>query len=1782
MFWDIGVLEALYTILQQAPSRDRLTNGTYILEQCVSDLNHVLITSVKNQHSRSKVESGKVVVHDIEYDVSQAFIFATVQLSDELNIDELIICEFLLNISERKSSINELLITQESLVKEGRLAYFLRRQYLLQILNYIFNFKEGSDLLISICTEKLNINEIGNNLIKSLESIHNNLSLIQESISRDTMVNQYDSIKKNIVQLKREFLKKEYDLLAQILTGFLLNKNSLYFFQDNNFHKFFNLLDFVESNLVNNDVFLLYFLPVALQFGNLIPKTIGLDKSESVWFLLDNIGAHIKNDEKLYMHPFRVLIYFNILINVVEWFKEDPSRTNYNLKNLDFEKQLKTPIYKLVLLGAIEEMMIFASTTSLDDNNALTDDFALIRDILEKHLPKLMPFQLQDVKMPVIEMTGHILKTSNTVGNLQLSEELKTYFIVNSLNTIIVKFIEHCPFILNQLRDEEEQALIESLSGGNLNDGVSSPYNNNSSEFIYKKADLERFFMTCYYVYNGREELGLPFWEDKDSALNGFIKWGSNCKDSLMTSCYYIMISAFANNKNLSKIIFQFVLNGKELGVSLKNSQVNGLMGNNSGKLEQNYFDSLATIIDDFSQAIQEWESGKKDITSVSSSNMSNDIFNRHSNLGRHQFSSVSQHLKNWNTEIKSDLTANRSSKLITYDDLNEEATLLLTALISFIGKLSNNLEVEEKETLANIFTNILFQLLSLNTPLVGVILRTISSFVTEKNRNDIWDKFDLFIFNTSGGANKTYSKYYVQRDEEKFIINPQSLSYTHFFKSQFKDIKEVFGFLSLLKTLTFVTESLEYLPLDELLLPLSFGVENRGKKGIAPYLEYLVNDLLINSEYINDFNIRNIIQIETLFIIENCLKTFDHQKLIDLNFSMGTNLDLLVEQNTFAKYLMELPATYAMSNLLNIEENWNFLFGLLKDKKSQNIILDINQKDKEVEKTVIITNIIAELLKLDDVFSDIILPLVKESLRASKDYYTDKSIFEYNSIRSFKDCIRLDNLLVIDLMNNLSHPNVSIGMNCIDILSGVCDNKDERQLRQLLETIQNTEDSVTLKQNLMYALDTPVNTFQEFEYKLKLLKFLNDRVNSVTKVTQWIVGVQLKPGISLGPEVYQTFISSNVSVFGSVIKLIVQSLNFISSDNVPLVPMRLLAAAFELLNNLVVTDAELLVDYLQDIGFIEELIKLTVIVDKNTTLWDSMLEFDELSSYNNSSFVTILNFLKFRAHFLEFLGVVVHQFRNTTVANDIVKLLMDSNEKIFKLLDILKNGFLLQNHHQQESYEMFSQMYLSQLELYKTGVNFEPVLKKLKLLDYNISSSIFDFKPLDSLLDLRYQWLKKTANNSRSIAFSEAYLEQDKKERKILKNNIIELNGKNLFNSYQKEVVHNWNALVQLIVTDGNMTIESRNNFILKTFQTLINEIEILLDSNMKYAEEFISLIVVLYDILETKSYNVHDKNLYKLFITATQGIISPLTTISMRSDLYVIINKYLTTLMEQEEEMKKLHPDYIESILKKLTHDLKMLDEKLVEIIVSDCINGSSQGSERITSVLFLKTLIRFGFVNNGNKSNFIVKSLSNTTMLLSLIRSLKNLDELISNEDNNDNYDVSFKDVKYELTVFKFTMNLLYDIAATKIGAYELLQNDIMSVINRLRFDAIDLNMGTQLEFKEFINLNQKLKGEVRIKLDSSNFVTENDPTLISVFEILTPIFKLVATILTNLGAENKQLKISINKFLLKHDQQIKNLLKRDSLLVEHQHDMLKPSKYSIDLQNLINLIIILFNE
>jgi len=492
MYWGVNEFSALYESFKNfqcsnTPIDDNLFN------KLSTDLKNVLMMSAneqKNQEHRKSIESGKFTINDEEYEVNKEFIFTVIQLSDQLNCNEKIIAQFLLEVVY---SENENLITDEGdsnsnnangahnvsqfsetkLENKAKIAFYLRRQYILQILNFMVN--TNSPLMSRLLNDGKDTAFI-DNIIPSFKNIHQQLQDIKDMVNKYQILDQYDHFQQMNANFRKNFLVKEYDLLSQILYG--LVSTGVYFMKESNIT---TLVDFVSNDLQNNDSFVLYFLPSLLK----IPSVLNFFQNDSIVFKnFDNIINDIEKNENLYLKPIKVLYYFIYLTYFISWCKEDPEKRIFD-KKLDFETKLNKPMYQLVQLGAIEQLMIISYETSATGSGVYKDtsledeeghDF---KNLLEKHLPKFTPYQLIEPNQLVY------------IGKpLKLSDELLNSFLVPSLHDFTQEFIANCAFLLTTLKDQEEDYV---LSGSTNEEEVML------LDSIVKKADLERFFISVYF-----------------------------------------------------------------------------------------------------------------------------------------------------------------------------------------------------------------------------------------------------------------------------------------------------------------------------------------------------------------------------------------------------------------------------------------------------------------------------------------------------------------------------------------------------------------------------------------------------------------------------------------------------------------------------------------------------------------------------------------------------------------------------------------------------------------------------------------------------------------------------------------------------------------------------------------------------------------------------------------------------------------------------------------------------------------------------------------------------------------------------------------------------------------------------------------------------------------------------------------------------------------------------------------------------------------------------------
>lgn len=170
-------------------------------------------------------------------------------------------------------------------------------------------------------------------------------------------------------------------------------------------------------------------------------------------------------------------------------------------------------------------------------------------------------------------------------------------------------------------------------------------------------------------------------------------------------------------------------------------------------------------------------------------------------------------------------------------------------------------------------------------------------------------------------------------------------------------------------------------------------------------------------------------------------------------------------------------------------------------------------------------------------------------------------------------------------------------------------------------------------------------------------------------------------------------------------------------------------------------------------------------------------------------------------------------------------------------------------------------------------------------------------------------------------------------------------------------------------------------------------------------------------------------------------------------------------------------------------------------------------------------------------------------------------------------------------YELTALKATLYLLIRIGQTKAGASQLIQNEIFPIIRRLQFLSVDVDLGMefQIDADGTNNATIQLSLDVPITIkygqirsiagsDSHKNKGQNEPGWkkdlgfskegqgsedgknVSYYELLVPVFQLVATVLLSVGPSYKPAVGQAQQLLQQYRPLVQAIMKRDTITLK----------------------------
>ncbi|CAI4043735.1 hypothetical protein SKDZ_10G1710 [Saccharomyces kudriavzevii ZP591] len=1667
MKWSAIPFESLYRSIE---------SGEFdfgLFREILPDLQNLNLNTdkLKNNTSRSQLEKGEVTLSDgSTFKLNQEFIFEAISLSDELNLDEIVVCE--------------LILSSDVTANNGKVQYFLRRQYILQIVSFVVNCLDKDTELYQ---ELLKNDTLISNVLSAFKFIHTQLSEIKQHINKAQILENYNALFRQNIKFRRDFLLREYDILSQILYG-LVDKGVVMEKKD----FIVSLLDHV-SGLDSNDFFIIYYIPACFHlFASLRVLPDADVKSLHSKFIKD------LKDDSIYSKPVKVALIFTFLAYFIGWCKEDPKK---RADVMDFKTDVDEPMTSAVELGAIEQILIFAADTSIVEQDKSMELFYDIRSLLERHIPRLIPKQLLDDEKIFNQTTNSTYNSSvmsnNTNGgglwnssypgainstnstrlnhvptnineysytNIVLSNQTQEFFLA-AFDDVLQTIITDCAFLLTKIKDAEEDSL---LSGEDL-----------TLDDISLKADLERFFLSIYFFYASRPDYSSAFWSDKESNAYGFIEWCSRCNDNLMRSCFYLMISSLSFGPENSLNVYHYF--GENSSVSWKN---------------------IAQCISDYTEKISNFN------TSLQK---------------RQQFSEV--------TRNDVDSTA-----VALEEGLNEETVIFLSSLLTLVGSVTYHVDEDVKSSLSTIFSEALFEFTKMNTPLVGASFKVLSNLVPrlESSRTKFWSFLDSLIFKNSP-------------------LSSSSDSYRAAFASILTKYSEVLGFLQLFQNLIAVhsrESGSEYMIFGKLAFPARLGQGYR-KIGIWPYFDYVFNDILAHIHQITDVRNRRAVQLPILNIIYTGLCSFDYSVILN-SIPAAANLNALVDGENFYNYVQECPTT-PVFNYVFTEMVYKSIFNIV-DVGVDQLSIELDSGKNQAELLQVAVKIIDKVLDYQETYVEELFPIVKR--HGKSDYFMPKN-YSLHGLRSFYDAIFFNISLVAHLGLYVGVDDQILASNSLHILKKLSERPDGStallsKKDKLLTIFDSVDESARIKDAFITQLEAPITEAGVLILKLELLDFLTSNLSNCSRVTgisHLLLGFQVSNIISLGPNL-ATFISSRTSLLNSLINLLEASLNSITNENIDYAPMRLATAALEIILKLCRNPltSSLLCPYLIEENFFERIMILDPKITRYTT-WNGS-PFDNSTEEKCKRFVesesvgAFLSFLAYRSYWTQYLGLFIHKMSFSGTKSEVLAYVnyLISNTmysvRLFSFLDPLSYENIPESS---ETLSIFSDIPL----------NLEQVA-----LNKDCCGNIYNFSEMEKLMRLIERVHAESlysghfdVNTTRDQFLKEARLECARAKSHftnlISKNKALELN---------LSVLHSWVQLVQIIVTDGKLEPSERSSFILEVFGTIIPRISDYVEFDITFSEELVSLAVFLFDMYNRDRKLITDKGmvdgrLYQLFKTCIQGINSPLSSVALRSDFYILANHYLRRVLSDKQGSEMV------------VQNLRLGSKKLVEIIWNDIIYG--EGTSRVTGILLLDSLIQLA---NKSKENFILDSLMKTTRLLLIMRSLKNTDALLNSTTEHINID----DLLYELTAFKATVFFLIRVAETRSGASALIENNLFRIISELTFLKVDPDLGLELMFDEvYVHNSNFLK--VNVTLDNP-LIVDKEANGVSLFELIVPVFQLIAAVLVSMGSSNKNVVQKVKTLLSTYKRLVIGIFKRD--LMREKED--KKNSTNSDCQSLDEMV------
>lgn len=1787
------------------------------------DLLSVLVVPKQDPKSKAalaKGESGEpVAFHSgAEYRLNAPFIAAAVSVASELDLDEIAAAELLQNASEDD------LAQSASLSDAGILLFLKRYAYIINILGHLvanrklhilYQAKPAALLLSTILASF--------NKLYSLASIQNDFVDKQKASSNITdiqFVMKVAYIKKQVFnthELLAQLLFALFDNYIDELGASLLHYESVIQHINASVKSDSDILLLHFYPTLMRIVSCLRDLPDA-QVHALHAKVLKVLTQDypkvSEGDLIDLLKSSIR--------PFEVLLDLMFLVFMIPWCKDSPDRT----EKYDFENDILKYIEWIINYGLSEHLLCYTAESATDSTKDKYERRKLydFRSLLQRSVPRLTPVLFkhpnhdQFLQAATTKPEYANLKALCDFLDYSLSSDLRDSLLAPSFHLFFATFINSATIVLTLVRDSEEDFLLASMdkksitSGerGRLGSTSHDDYflnrrSNRAGDFgtahdggldldeIASKAELERIYLSCTYTYSDRPVLCEAFWESDNAQMLGFVNWGlMNNTSPLITATFCLFLGSLTYGGEASSARTWDLLNHPQ--DSSKRNDYSRISIDSILSSLSYYIDSLR---ENFEVDLREQlklnkekqevmlSSGKypKEKPAPLTIQLSEDSIVFIAGF----LMLISDILENAGLDAKS----NQLVKQAVFVRFQPVITRFLR-FDNFVTAAANSFG--EENSVPIVFSD------ENRSAIVNLILSLLANLAHCDNvssiRCRIWTLVDRWVCHaveeSEHANNQTseigrYSELNVsQTSQGRTMVNklknqPRAVTPKQGFRMVLTNICEVYNFTKLMEAL------LRPIPGDvsspiSLLYPSDLGITNRVKNqvGVWPYIEFLFSEVFAKSVSLKDDTMRFSLQSCILSIASTALNEIDWPLLSTTAPRLLDGYEDIKSSIASAFNSKGDDIVLCLRDVTRLHHSVAIINSFFDPKTSATLFAILNlgiDKVEGVEKLVNLLKLALTTLQLifrvEKTFVDSLLPALnnldpgKSNTSKPTTYGTSMSLLLASArqaphnvyfpsdlgtkgFRSYFELVSFNLECIVHISLYVGSQDYELSGLALDVLQliykSAAFSASSGQIAQGLLLSNRTLtilESVDESERVKFGFAQQLNSQSSIETKSKFLEFILSNLSAANRFTisHFFLGFKTR-----ADRLHFDGTEPPVLLL-LLLETMLSALDFMVSTDfshgfrqrIEWAPTKLNALIMEILVRLCSNpiSSKITLKYLRQYGLFEKLLGNQPKIDDMTIWQNSRFQGDVLVEQSNLFIIDdisrdcFLNYINFRNLTLQYLSLELHDNPSDTETLRYIDLLLDGSEyldgtpKILNYLNVLNYQITGSDAIPDTSFERkFRSHFLGEILSLDSPENWR-VLPELT----NLECRAIAVRPMES----------ETLNSR----LAEITARNDTLQLR-LQTQVFETSMKDL----QIKSLHSWAQVVQVLTNKG---LRSKEQFVQQVLQVILPMINSeFYENEVLFAEELIPLCVYLvdmYDVGKAQEGTTSILKIVPLFKTCLNGLICSNINAEIRADLYLLINKFM---MAGQGDAIVLAGSALTAI-----------DKKVVDVICNDLLY--SEGITRITSLILLETMIQISLKKTSTR---VLSVLVENNSILLLVRSLKRTDEILvaceaSAQDTTEPR-AYLDTLVYELIAMKTTLSLLTRIGQTRLGASQLVQNEVISVLGQLRLLHIDADMGLEFnvhsrEEAHFEAGNVKFALELLLEPRNAG-MHQRGSSRMSLYEIMIPCFQLVATVLISMGPSHKPGLAQAKQLMSEIRPLITSVMKRDITVEEEAHN------------------------